>query len=257
MRGEVGGVSRTVDAVTRPKIGICASVEPARYGAWDQPTALTPYAYVLAVQQAGGLALLLPPDPRDADDPDEVLDLLDGLMLAGGADIDPALYGAAASPETVGVLPERDRFELALARRALERDLPLLAICRGMQLLNIARGGTLHQHVPDRVGHDEHRRNVGTFAGNGHEVRLQPGSLAARVAGEECHVGLSHHHQAVDAIGDGLHVTGWSAVDELPETLEDPGRRFALGVQWHPEADEQSPIIAAFVREAGAGRGSP
>jgi putative glutamine amidotransferase len=136
----------------------------------------------------------------------------------------------------------------------MERDLPLLGICRGMQVMNVARGGTLHQHIPDVVGHEQHRRNVGTFAGNDHQVRLQAGSLAARVAGEERHRTLSHHHQAVDAVGEGYVVTGWSTDDELPETLELPDRRFALGVQWHPEADETSPVVAALVAEAAAAR---
>lgn len=239
--------------VTRPKIGICTSLERAQYGAWDTPAALTPYAYIVAIQRAGGLALMLPPDPYDAREPDEVLDVLDGLVLAGGVDVDPATYGAELDPATAGVVRERDDFEIALAQRALARDIPLLGICRGMQIMNVARGGTLLQHVPDRVGHDVHRRNLGTFDGNDHHVRLEAGSLAARVAGEERHLTYSHHHQAVDAIGDGLVVTGWSTDDELPETIEVPGARFALGVQWHPEADETSTVIAAFVREAAAG----
>lgn len=240
--------------VTRPRIGICTSLEPAQYGAWHEPAALTPLVYITAVQRAGGLALLLPPDAHAEQEPDEILDLLDGLILAGGVDMDPATYGAQAGPHTLGVVPERDHFELALARRAMERDLPLLGICRGMQVMNVARGGTLHQHIPDVVGHEQHRRNVGTFAGNDHQVRLQAGSLAARVAGEERHRTLSHHHQAVDAVGEGYVVTGWSTDDELPETLELPDRRFALGVQWHPEADETSPVVAALVAEAAAAR---
>jgi putative glutamine amidotransferase len=236
--------------VARPRIGICTSLEPARFGAWNERAALTPFAYIAAVQRAGGLALLLPPDPHHEDDPDEVLDLVDGLVLAGGVDVDPSFYGAEPDPHTTGTVPERDRFELALTRRALERELPVLGICRGMQVMNVARGGTLLQHVPDRVGHDEHRRNVGTFVGNDHHVRLQPGSLACRVAGEERHRTYSHHHQAVDVVGEGYAVTGWSVDDELPETLELPGHRFALGVQWHPEADVASPVIEAFVAAA-------
>ncbi len=246
-------MSRTVGGVSRPKIGICTSMERARFGAWDEAVALTPHAYVLAVQRAGGLALLLPPDAHAEQEPDEVLDLLDGLILAGGVDVDPGLYGAEPSPHTVGTVPERDRFEIALARRALERDLPLLGICRGMQVMNVAQGGTLIQHLPDRVGHEEHRRNLGTFAGNEHDVRLDAGSLAARAAGEQRHMAYSHHHQAIDRLGEGLQITGWSAVDDLPETIEVPDRRFALGVQWHPEADEASRVIATFVREAAAG----
>jgi putative glutamine amidotransferase len=236
--------------MARPIIGICAALERARYGAWHEPAALTPFAYVRAVQRAGGLALSLPPDEHAISDPDEILDLLDGLILAGGADIDPSSYGEAAHPETKGSVLERDRFEIALARRAMERDLPLLGICRGMQLMNVARGGTLIQHVPDHVGHGDHRRNVGTFEGNDHRVRLVPDSLAARAAGEEQHPTKSQHHQAIDRVGEGFTVTGWADDDDLPEAMESAAHRFALGVQWHPEADETSRIVGALVREA-------
>src|SRR6476661_1133074 len=193
---------------------------------------------------------MLPPDPRAVDDPDEWLDRIDGLLLAGGADIDPATYGAEPAPETVGTVPERDVFEIALARRAMERDQPFLGICRGMQVMNVARGGTLIQHLPADVGHEDHRRALGTFENADHDVRLADGSLAARLTGETVHATLSHHHQGVRDIGEGLDVTGWATVDDLPEVLEDPSRAFALGVQWHPEADETSPLIAALVEQA-------
>jgi putative glutamine amidotransferase len=238
----------------RPVIGICVALERARWSVWDQQAYLLPRSYVDAVQRAGGLTLLLPPDEAAQEDPDAVLDLLDGLILAGGADIDPGAYGAQAHSETLGTVPERDDFEIALARRALERDLPLLGICRGMQLMNVATGGTLLQHLPESHGHHEHRRNPGSFDGADHNVRLSDGSLAARAAGEVTHATKSHHHQAVDRIGEGLEVTGWSAIDELPEAFEAPDRRFALGVQWHPEADETSRLIAALVTEAAAAR---
>jgi putative glutamine amidotransferase len=234
----------------RPVIGICTSLEPARYGAWTELAALTPFAYVAAVQRAGGVALLLPPDATAAQDADVWLDRIDGLMLAGGADVDPATYGAEPHPQTGGTVLERDEFELALARRAMERDLPLLGICRGMQVLNVARGGTLVQHLPDDVGHAGHRRNLGTFAGNDHVVTLDEGSLAARAAGETDHRSASHHHHGVDRVGAGLVVTGRAAEDGVPEALEAPGHRFVLGVQWHPEADEASRVIAALVAEA-------
>lgn len=233
-----------------PVIGICAAVEHARWGAWDTPAHLLPREYADAVRLAGGLALLLPPDPRALEDPDAWLDLLDGLVLAGGCDIDPGSYGARPHPETTGTVPERDAFEQALARRAIERDLPVLGICRGMQLLNVALGGTLLQHVPDAVGHGEHRRNPGTFEGNDHEVLLEPGSVAARAAGEERHRVLSHHHQAVDALGEGLTVTGRAVDDDLVEAVELPDARWVLGVQWHPEADETSRLVGALVAEA-------
>jgi putative glutamine amidotransferase len=234
-------------------IGICSALERAKWSVWDQEAYLTPRGYIDAVQRAGGLALLLPPDEQLEREPDEILDLLDGLILAGGADIDPAQYGADPHPATNGWIPERDTFEIALARRALERDMPLLGICRGMQLMNVATGGTLNQHVPDSHGHEDHRRSPGSFDNADHDVRLEPGSLAARAAGETQHGTKSHHHQGIDALGSGLVVTGWADLDELPEAIEAPDKRFALGVQWHPEADELSRVIEAFVSEAAAG----
>jgi putative glutamine amidotransferase len=238
----------------RPVIGLCTALERARWSVWDQQAFLLPRSYIDAVQRAGGVALMLPPDERAIDEPDGLLDLLDGLILAGGADIDPDAYGAERHAETAGTVPERDSFEIALTRRAFERDLPVLGICRGMQLMNVARGGTLLQHLPESHGHHEHRRNPGSFDGADHDVRLQDGSLAARAAGETTHGTKSHHHQGVDRLGEGLEVTGWSTLDELPEAIELPGSRFALGVQWHPEADETSRLIEALVTEAGAAR---
>lgn len=233
-----------------PIIGLCTALERARWSVWDVEAVLLPRNYVDAVQRAGGIALLLPPDPAAVTDPDRLLDLIDGLLLAGGADMDPATYGAEPHPETVGTVPERDAFELALATRAMERDMPFLGICRGMQVMNVARGGTLNQHLPDHYGHEDHRRAMGTFDNADHDVRLAPGSLAARLTRQEIHGTKSHHHQGVERIGDGLTVTGWATLDELPEAIEVPGNRFALGVQWHPEADDTSPLIAALVEEA-------
>jgi putative glutamine amidotransferase len=238
--------------MARPVIGICTPLERARWSAWHLDAVLLPRNYIDAVQRAGAMVLLLAPDPVLIDAPDEILDRLDGLMLAGGADIDPGVYGAAPHPATVGSVPERDVFEVALVRRALERDMPVLGICRGMQVLNVACGGTLHQHLPELVGHEDHRRVLGSFDGADHDVRLAPGSLAARAAGEELHATKSHHHQGVDRVGDGLVVTGWAELDELPEALEAERNRFALGVQWHAEADERSRLIAALVEEARA-----
>jgi putative glutamine amidotransferase len=220
--------------VTRPVIGLCAAIERARWSVWDDEAVLLPRAYSTAVQRAGGLAVVLPPDPEL----DGVIDLLDGLILAGGAD-----YGEN---------PVRDEFEVALGLAALDADLPLLGVCRGMQLMNIARGGTLIEHLPDVLGHEDHRAIPGAFGD--HDVRLADGSLAARAAGAVTHPTKSHHHQGVDQIGDGFEVTGWAVVDELPEAFEDPSRRFALGVQWHPEADPESRVIAALVEEARAYR---
>jgi putative glutamine amidotransferase len=235
----------------RPVIGICTAVTRANWGVWEQREAvLLATTYIEAIQRAGGLAVMIPPDGEFEQAPDQILDLLDGLILAGGNDIDPAYYGADRHPETGITLPDRDRSELALARRAIERDMPVLGICRGMQLINVAFGGTLIQHLPDELGHEEHRRTPGSFDDSDHDVRLTPGSLAARAAGEEVHGTKSHHHQGVGTVGEGLEVTGVSLLDDLPEALEVPDRRFVLGVQWHPEADERSRIVGALVEEA-------
>jgi putative glutamine amidotransferase len=234
----------------RPVIGICTPLERARWSVWDQQAALLPMSYLDAVRRAGGMALLLAPDPALTADPDEALDPVDGLLLAGGADIDPATYGAERHPETAETFPERDAFEIALTRRALERGIPLLGICRGMQLLNVALGGTLRQHLPEEFGHHEHRRSVGSFDDADHDVRLTPGSLAARAAGEDLHATKSHHHQGVGRIGKGLVVSGVATRDELPEAIELPDAAFVLGVQWHPEADERSRVVGALVEAA-------
>jgi putative glutamine amidotransferase len=227
-------------------IGICAAVERVRWGPWDTDVALTPLSYVRVVQAAGGVALELPADPQA--DPEQILRHVDGLMLAGGRDLDPASYGAERHPETDQPRPERDRFEIALARHAIKREMPLAGICRGMQVMNVARGGTLEQHLPDRIGSDRHRHTLGVFGD--HEVRLQPGSLAARAAGAETIAVKSHHHQAIDRLGDGLTATGWSVPDDVIEAIELPGHPFALGILWHPEEDTRSKVVGALVGAA-------
>ena len=247
--------------MARPVIGICTAFEKASWSVWHLDAALLPMNYIEAVQRAGGLAVLLPPDEALVEDPDELLDRLDGLILAGGTDIDPSNYGEPRDPHTVDTIPARDRFEIALTRAAIARDLPLLGICRGMQLINVACGGTLIQHLPDRYGHEEHRRVVGSFDGSEHEVTLTEGSLAQAATGQSLHTTKSHHHQGVDRLGAGLLVSGVSALeDDLAEAIEVPGKSFVLGVQWHPEADESSTVIATLVAAAarssltGAGR---
>lgn len=234
----------------RPVIGICTALERARWGVWDDRAALLPYSYIRAVSAAGGTPILLAPDPVITAEPEAVLDLLDGLLLAGGADVDPSRYGAEPHTETKGTVPERDDFEIALAAAALARRLPVLGVCRGMQILNVARGGTLTQHLPDDLGHEDHRRTPGSFADADHDVELSDGSLAARATGEARHGTKSHHHQGVAKIGEGWVVTGRATLDDLPEAIEDPSCGYALGVQWHPEADEESHLIEALVNEA-------
>jgi putative glutamine amidotransferase len=246
-------MARIVWEMARPVIGICTALERARWGTWEQEAVLLARSYVEAAQSGGALTLMLPPDDALLADPNEALDLIDGLMLAGGADIDPAIYGQERHSETVEVVPERDRFEIALVRAAVERDMPVLGICRGMQLINVAFGGTLLQHLPERFGHHEHLRVVGTFDGADHDVELVGGSLAARAAGETHHATKSHHHQGVDRIGEGLLVSGSCAMDGLVEAIEMPGKRFVLGVQWHPEADEASRVVGALVEAAALG----
>lgn len=235
-------------------IGIVGALEQARYGIWDRPCVLTQVSYIEAIQRAGGIALLITPDPAVVAEPDVILDRIDALVLAGGADLDPSTYDAVPHPLTVDMVPARDEIELALTRRAVERDMPVLGICRGMQLINVAFGGTLLQHLPEVVGHEEHRRHVGTFEDTEHDVTLTDGSLVSEAAGEQHHTTRSHHHQGVDLVGEGLIVSGRSIMDDLPEAIEAPEHTFVLGVQWHPEADPDSRIIGALVEQARLSR---
>jgi putative glutamine amidotransferase len=229
--------------VSRPVIGICAAIESAQWAAWEVVVNLSPRTYSLAVQRAGGIALVLPPDDLIAESPDELLGLIDGLILAGGSDIDPGSYGAQPQPETRSTWPERDRFELGMGTRALERDMPVLGICRGMQMLNVIQGGTLNQHL----GLELHRHTPGAFTDHG--VRIEPGSLAERVVGGEHTEVKSAHHQGLDELGEGVVATGY-ADDGLVEAIELPDRTFAVGVLWHPEEDERSRVIGSLVDEA-------
>jgi putative glutamine amidotransferase len=235
--------------VPRPLVGISAAVEPASFGPWvEEPSVLLPVGYARAVQAAGGVAAMLPPDAGVAEAPDEILDRLDALILGGGADVDPARYDAEPEPRTGPTNPGRDRFELALARRALERDLPLLGVCRGGQILNVATGGSLVQHLPDRLGHDRHRPVPGSWSE--HQVRLAPGSLAARAAGAERLSVKTHHHQGLARIGAGLEQSGWADEGETVEALESADHRFVLGVLWHPEEGSSDRVIPAIVKVA-------
>jgi gamma-glutamyl-gamma-aminobutyrate hydrolase PuuD len=209
--------------------------------------ALIPFAYVQAVERAGARPLLVPPSEGGVE---ETLDALDGLLFSGGADLDPQTYGAEPHPETNGVRPARDSAELALLEGALARDLPLLAVCRGVQVLNVARGGDLVQHLPDVVGNTTHREVAGTFSE--HPVRIDDGSRLGSVLGERAPV-MSSHHQGLGTVGEGLREVAW-ADDGTVEALEDPDRRFAVGVLWHPEAGEDMKLFEALVAEARAYR---
>ena len=229
--------------MSRPLIGITTYVEPASWGHWQLDAALIPYDYVRSVEAAGGRALLVPPS---ADAIEETLDALDGLVLSGGADVDPDSYGADTHPETSGTRPERDAGELALLQAALARDMPVLAVCRGFQIMNVARGGDLVQHLPEVVGHEQHRAVKGVFSD--HEVRIDDDSRLGSVLDGRAPV-KSHHHQGVGNVGEGLREVAW-ADDGTVEGLEDPERRFALGVLWHPEAGEDRRLFEALVAEA-------
>jgi putative glutamine amidotransferase len=232
----------------RPIVGITSYAEEARWGVWELPAALIPLSYVRAVEKAGGRALLVPPC---AEGIEETLDALDGLILSGGADLDPESYGAEAHPETNGTRRERDSAELALLEGALARDMPVLAICRGSQVLNVARGGDLVQHLPEVVGHENHKHTPGVFSDHG--VEILPGTRLHDVVGEHAPV-KSHHHQGYGRLGDGLRAAA-RADDGTVEAIEDPSRRFALGVLWHPEEAEDAALFEALVEEAGRYRG--
>jgi len=225
-------------------IGITSYAQPARWGAWELPAALVPYHYVESVERAGGRALVVPPSVEGVD---ETLDVLDGVVFSGGADVDPGLYGAERQEQTDPAQAHRDAGELALLRRALERDVPTLAICRGLQLLNVARGGDLVQHLPDAVGHEGHRERLGAFSE--HAVEVKQGTRLAGIVGSRHGRVQSSHHQGVGYVGAGLVETAW-AEDGSLEGLEDPDRRFAVAVLWHPEMEEDKRLFEALVEEA-------
>jgi gamma-glutamyl-gamma-aminobutyrate hydrolase PuuD len=227
----------------RPLIGITTYAQDARWGVWHQPAALIPLDYVDAVERAGGRALLIPPSE---DGVEETLSALDGVVFSGGADVDPGMYGADAHPETDTPQTRRDAGEMALLRAALERDIPTLAICRGAQLLNVARGGDLVQHLPETVGTDDHKHTPGEFAV--HPVEIREGSRLASIVDGRSDV-TSHHHQALGRVGEGLVESAW-APDGTLEAVEDPSLRFAVGVQWHPEAGDDAALFEALVEQA-------
>jgi putative glutamine amidotransferase len=230
--------------VLRPVIGITAYVTPAKWGYWNLEASLIPHDYVRAVEEAGGRPLLVPPSD---DGIEETLDSLDGIVFSGGSDLDPAHYGEEAHPETFGIHEERDRAELELMKAALDRDMPVLGICRGIQVLNVARGGNLVQHLPEIVGHEGHKHDPpGAFVD--HDVEIEPDTTLAQILGDR-HPVKSHHHQGLDAVGEGLRISAHAA-DGSIEGVEDPEHRFAVGVLWHPEAGEDRKLFEALVEQA-------
>jgi gamma-glutamyl-gamma-aminobutyrate hydrolase PuuD len=240
---------RLISSVSRPVVGITTHVTPAKWSYWELEAALVPAQYVRAVERAGGRPLLVPPSTNGVE---ETLDAVDGLVFSGGADLDPEVYGQEPHEETFGVDSERDKAELALLTTALERDMPVLAICRGSQVLNVARGGNLHQHLPELVGHERHKHAPGVFGD--HDVELVPATRLSRVLGDRAPV-KSHHHQGFGRLGDGL-IEAAHADDGTIEAVEDPSKRFALGVLWHPEAGEDRKLFEALVAEAREYRAS-
>ena len=227
----------------RPLIGITSYAEEIRWGVWTEEAALVPLAYVRAVEKAGGRPLVVPPSE---DGLEETLAALDGVVFSGGGDLDPELYGADPHDETDAPRAERDAAELRLLAAALDRDMPVLAICRGSQLLNVARGGDLVQHLPETVGHEQHRHDPGSFSD--HEVKVEAGSRLGGLLGDRAPV-KSHHHQGYGRIGSGLREVAW-AEDGVVEGLEDADKRFALGVLWHPEEGEDFALFQGLVEEA-------
>jgi putative glutamine amidotransferase len=227
----------------RPLIGITSYAEEIRWGVWTEDAALVPLAYVRAVEAAGGRPLVVPPSEEGLD---ETLGALDGVIFSGGGDLDPELYGAEPHDATDAPRTQRDAAELRLLEAALDRDMPVLAICRGSQLLNVARGGDLVQHLPETVGHEHHRHDPGSFSD--HDVKVDADSRLGGLLGDRAPV-KSHHHQGYGRIGSGLREVAW-AEDGVVEGLEDGDRRFALGVLWHPEEGEDFALFKGLVDEA-------
>jgi putative glutamine amidotransferase len=229
--------------VPKPLVGITTYVTPAVWGHWETEAALVPAQYVEAVERAGGRPLLVPPSPTGQD---ELLEALDGLIFSGGSDLEPETYGQEPHPETKGVHPERDEAELALLTAALERDLPVLAICRGSQVLNVVLGGDLVQHLPEVVGDEKHKHTPGVFAD--HDVELEPGTRVGELLGDRAPV-KSHHHQGFGRLGEGLREAA-RADDGTIEAIEHTARRFAVGVLWHPEEGDDMRLFEELVEQA-------
>ena len=233
----------------RPVIGITCYVEDIDRDPWvGQRSAVLPHGYVDHVTRAGGIAVILPPRlDVDAEMAAAVLDRVDGLIVAGGADVESSRYAAPAHPTSQSPRPDRDSWEIALVSQARARDLPLLGICRGMQIMAVQAGGALEQHLPERVGHDDHSVAPGVYAR--HPVSVVPGTALARIIDAGEHSVPTYHHQGVLAsslAGTAYVISAWHA-DGTPEAMEDPTGRFRLAVQWHPEAGEDPRLFDALI----------
>ena len=230
-------------------IGLTTYFEPATMLVWQREFAMLHATYIAATERAGGIAVLLPPQGAGAEraGADAVLDRVDGLVLTGGADVDPLRYGEAPAERTSQPRVLRDEWEIALTRAALRRGIPLLAVCRGLQVLNVALGGSLHQHLPEVTGHDGHQPAPGIFGAV--NVHIEPGTRTAELIGPRVRVSC-HHHQALARLAPGLKVTG-HADDGTVEAVEVPGQAFSVGVQWHPEESSQDVRLFAALVNAG------
>jgi putative glutamine amidotransferase len=232
------------DVTPPPLVGLTASVQTVKHGVWDEDCAFSPMDYVTAVIRAGGAPVILAPQPSP---PETVLEPLLGLIVTGGPDVDPSLYGAEPGPHTDPPRKARDEWEMSLIQAALHDDLPLLCICRGLQVLNVTLGGTLHQHLPDVIDSDAHRRAPGQMTSN--TMALEAGSSIAAVLGTSAE-GLCHHHQGIARLGRRLRAVGFAA-DGTVEAVEVSGQEFAIGVQWHPEEDPgDDRLFVALVQAA-------
>ena len=228
----------------RPIIGITGELEAARWRTWIREAVVSPVSYTRAVERAGGAPVILPPVPSDS--VPSLIAKLDALVVAGGRDVDPSLYNEAPHEQTDTPDHRRDRFEILMTRAAIDADLPFLAICRGMHILNVARGGTLTQHLPDRLGSESHKPDPVKMTT--HDLQIAKASKLSGVLGETAQVPASHH-QAVNQLGSGLLTVAWTP-DQVVEALEVQGHRWALGVQWNPEEGDDLRLFEALVKVA-------
>ena len=228
----------------RPIIGITGELEAARWRDWIREAVVSPVTYTRAVERAGGSPVVLPPVPSSS--VASLIDKIDGLVIAGGRDVDPALYDEPAHQQTDVPDHRRDRFELLMTRAAIEADLPFLAICRGMHILNVARGGTLIQHLPDRLGSETHKPDPVKLTV--HDLEISAASKLGRVLGATAQVPAAHH-QGIDGLGTGLLTVAWTP-DQVVEAVELQGHKFGIGVQWHPEEGDDARIFEALVAAA-------